>query len=185
MAKRLFGWVDRVDGTCGIATSFFQLGGLPLLPEKTHLVDTTTLEVERGALREQTSYMIVPQPRLDKRSVFAGYARTWGSLAAGVLIAAAAQSGYLLLWGLILWIAAWVLVAMSQLRLASAIGLGAWAAITGSFTPITWPVVVLGLVGAIAAATTLVWRRATLPRAFELGGMLGIADDDIELRHQP
>ena len=86
---RHFGWIG-VDGQRAVGTNFYHLGGLPLWPSNSELVDRSTMVVtmEREWLWrvERAHYEAVDIPR-HGRSVIAGYLRTWG-----VVIAAAAIS---------------------------------------------------------------------------------------------
>jgi hypothetical protein len=87
---RHFGWIP-VDGQRAVGTNFYHLGGLPLWPSNSEIVDRSTMVVtmEREWLWrvEKAHYQAVDIPR-HGRSVIAGYLRTWGVVVAAAAISA-------------------------------------------------------------------------------------------------
>src|ERR1700761_815854 len=75
--RRLYGRVDRADGS-SIATLFFYIQFLPLIPLSSHLV-----LAEQG---KQTRAIPIP---MQWRSVLAGYVRAWSIPATFGLVVAA------------------------------------------------------------------------------------------------
>lgn len=77
---RHFGWI-QVDGQRAVGTNFYHLGGLPLWPSNSEIVDRSTMVVDRSrdwlGITETARYQAVDIPR-HRRSVLAGYLRTWG-----------------------------------------------------------------------------------------------------------
>jgi hypothetical protein len=76
--RRLYGRVDSTRGTC-VATLFFYIQFLPIIPLSSHLV----LSDKPGA----TEAIRIP---MQWRSVVAGYLRTWGLVATVILVIAGA-----------------------------------------------------------------------------------------------
>src|SRR3569623_2040572 len=81
---RHFGWI-KVDERRAVGTNFYHLGGLPLGPCTSELVDLSTMQVwmerEWWWRVEKTTYEAVEIPR-HRKSLVAGYVRTWGALIA-------------------------------------------------------------------------------------------------------
>ena len=79
---RHFGWI-KVDEKRAVGTNFYHLGGIPLWPSNSELVDRSTMVVtmerEWWWHVEKAQYQAVDIPR-HGRSILAGYLRTWGAL---------------------------------------------------------------------------------------------------------
>jgi len=79
---RHFGWI-QVDERRAVGTNFYHLGGLPLWPTNSELVDRSTMVVtmerEWWWHVEKAQYQAVDIPR-HRRSIVAGYLRTWGAM---------------------------------------------------------------------------------------------------------
>jgi hypothetical protein len=190
---RMFGWVDKVDDTCVIATEFFHIAGAPLWPLASHLVDTTTMvtsrEVEEQFLatefREMTSFKSVPMG-LHRRSVAAGYMRTWGVIAAMFGWAIATQAAAFLYIGGVLIVAGLTFRRFSYLRLGDQLVLAGLGAMLGSVGGLWVSHPIAAVIGALGTGTVYLsmrWKRATIERARQLGRMLGIDPEVIEMRH--
>lgn len=91
---RHFGWI-QVDEKRAVGTNFYHLGGLPLWPSNSELVDRSTMVVtmERQWLWrvEKAHYQAVDIPR-HGRSILAAYLRTWGAVIGAAAVAAIATS---------------------------------------------------------------------------------------------
>jgi hypothetical protein len=189
---RMFGWIDRVEDTCVVATEFVQLAGVPLWPVRSQLIDTSTLQTMRDReerlfateLSEITTFRAVPLGR-DRRSILAGYLRAWGVIALVFGAATALQSMTVVYAGTVVLAAGLVARKQSYLKLADQlvlVGLGAMAGIGGELVVSRHVALVIAAAAAGGIAITMQWRRATKERAAHFAKLLGIAPDVIEQR---
>lgn len=183
------GRVEYVPGLFHVATRFFHLWHLPLIPLGSELVGTSRCPEATGRR--------VP---LNGRSVLAAYARAYGGLAAVVGGAASsfALSDFALrvdVWPAVCWAASGVLLLLAvrlPLRFGFWAGLS-WLALTGALAvvawrhhaavplqPRSWAAVGVGL-GLVWLVDGL-WRNATPERALALAARAGLPADLILAR---
>ena len=161
---RHFGWI-KVDERRAVGTNFYQLGGLPLWPSNSEIVDRSTMVVEMVRewpwSVERATYQAVDIPR-HPRSVIAGYLRTWCGVVAVAAVSAVLTSlsqelavAYLGVLPLIVgrFCRRWISIRRGEPIMHVGLGM-LFGGLAGMFLPVLLP-----LLAAVLAILALQWTR--------------------------